>query len=84
MNILHVHTQNGSCTITTDTGRFDRWPGRQLDLDGGEMQWWSYTPATGSGPVTVTVAATVHHLEDTYLAARGPAVRHLRLVKGAA
>lgn len=81
MNIIRVHTQNGSCTITTDTGRFDRWPGRQID----GMQWWSYTPTNTVGrPAVVTVPATVNFLDDTYNAAAGPAIPHLRLVKGAA
>lgn len=80
MNITRIEQRHGACTITTTTGRFERWPGREHQ----GRQWWSFTPTCGSRPTLVTVPETVDELEEHYLDARGPAVAHLRLVKGAA
>lgn len=59
MNIISVHADRGACTITTDTGRFVRWPGRKIN----GHQWWSYTPLAGTGAVIVTVPETIELLE---------------------
>jgi hypothetical protein len=81
VKIISVTTQNGCCTITTTDGRFERWPGRTID---GDLQWWSFVPKAGGRHALVTVPGTIRQLEARCLAARGPALPHLRLVKGAA
>lgn len=81
MIITRVETSNGSCTITTTAGRFERWPGRKHQ----GRQWWSWIPNGFLGrPIIVTVPETIEILDAEFDNARGPAVPHLRLVKSAA
>lgn len=67
MNVIDVRARNGECEVTTDSGRFTRWPGK---IHNGHT-WWSYIPMNNGNarPCLVTVPRTVADLEALHEAA---------------
>lgn len=82
-NVIRVDAVNGECTVTTNQGRYVRWPGRTLPSG---QPYWTWTPVDGTlGRCTpVTVPATISALEEEHRLVKHPTERRLRIVKAVA